>query len=186
MYAYGCFKVSRGFRFTAWPDDALLLVAENFISSMHLSSTITTDSAIAVDTDNARVSVDQMDDEDEDGEPAEIELSPLEKSLVDMVMFFKTSISEASDRFFMELGRMNYVTPTSYLEMLRSLKLLYGRKYNEITMKRDRYGVLQKIFAAMINDFTSLLDTRPVCKSWKALPVKWVICKRSCLIFNRF
>lgn len=39
----------------------------------------------------------------------------------------------------MELGRKNYVTPTSYLEMLRSYRLLFKRKYSEITDKRDRY-----------------------------------------------
>lgn len=39
----------------------------------------------------------------------------------------------------MELGRKNYVTPTSYLEMLRSYRLLFKRKYSEITEKRDRY-----------------------------------------------
>lgn len=173
-------------RFTTWPDDALLLVAENFISTMHLSAT-TTDSATALDSDAARLSVDQTDGEDEDGEPAEIELSPLEKSLVDMVMFFKTSISEASDRFFEELGRKNYVTPTSYLEMLRSLKLLYGRKYNEITLKRDRYEILTNGIRGPIgNGYNFLSGTRQDCKSWTTLPVKWVICKRNCLIFSRF
>lgn len=39
----------------------------------------------------------------------------------------------------MELGRKNYVTPTSYLELMRSYRLLYNKKYNEITQKRDRY-----------------------------------------------
>lgn len=44
---------------------------------------------------------------------------------------------------------MNYVTPTSYLEMLRSFNVLYQRKYTEITIQRDRYTTgLEKLDSA--------------------------------------
>lgn len=155
--------------FTTWPDDALIRVAETFISSMHLTVGTTTDSTndTAGDTDGPAVQGEPVDGtEEDDGELLEIKLSPLEQSLVEMVMFFKSTVTEASERFFNELGRKNYVTPTSYLEMLRSLKLLYNRKYNEITMKRDRYTTgLEKLenAAGQVGEMQKkLIDFQPV------------------------
>jgi dynein heavy chain len=67
-----------------------------------------------------------------------------------MVMTFNTSVADASERFFNEFGRKNYVTPTSYLEMLKSFKNLYKKTFQSITMQRDRYTTgLEKLeFAA--------------------------------------
>jgi dynein heavy chain len=77
-------------------------------------------------------------------------LSLLEQKLVEMVLVFKISVADASDRFYNEFGRKNYVTPTSYLEMLRSFKILYKKTFLNITMQRDRYTTgLEKLeFAA--------------------------------------
>ena len=53
-------------------------------------------------------------------------------------------------RFKSELGRHNYVTPTSYLELISSFKTLLGNKRNEVMKMKKRYEVgLEKLaFAA--------------------------------------
>lgn len=132
MNTHTNYLISSEFRFTTWPEDALLRVAENFIKSMQLSA----DPVEAPSVEEVKEPVDEVDGDDE--QVVETKLTALETNLVDMVMFFNTTIVDASARFFMELSRKNYVTPTSYLEMLRSFKILYTQKYNEITMKRDR------------------------------------------------
>jgi dynein heavy chain len=53
-------------------------------------------------------------------------------------------------RYYVELKRHNYVTPTSYLELISSFKKLYDMKVEKITVQRNRYEVgLEKLdFAA--------------------------------------
>ncbi|KAL1398756.1 hypothetical protein pipiens_008712 [Culex pipiens pipiens] len=128
--------------FTSWPDDALQKVAENFIRSMDLQQD-TPPSA-----DPSSTSVQQEEKEQSDKQTRK--LNRLEKKLVELVMVFNRGVVENSERFFLELGRKNYVTPTSYLEMLRSFNTLYRKKYSEIISQRDRYTVgLEKLdFAA--------------------------------------
>lgn len=81
-------------RFTAWPDDALLRVAENFILSMKLDAAPT---QATVENDMADGDADggQKDDDDEE---VEIRVSELEKQLIEMVMLFNTSVVDASSR----------------------------------------------------------------------------------------
>ena len=53
-------------------------------------------------------------------------------------------------RFMNVLGRYNYVTPTSYLELIFSIKALLGLKRGEVLKLKKRYEVgLEKLaFAA--------------------------------------
>jgi dynein heavy chain len=53
-------------------------------------------------------------------------------------------------RYYVELKRHNYVTPTSYLELISSFKKLYDMKVEKIKVQRNRYEVgLEKLdFAA--------------------------------------
>ena len=53
-------------------------------------------------------------------------------------------------RYVQELGRHNYVTPTSYLELISSFKSLIGSKRGLVTKMKKRYEVgLEKLaFAA--------------------------------------
>lgn len=53
-------------------------------------------------------------------------------------------------RFYEELRRHNYVTPTSYLELILTFQNLYHRKVEQITGQRIRYEIgLEKLdFAA--------------------------------------
>ncbi|VEL13791.1 unnamed protein product [Protopolystoma xenopodis] len=53
-------------------------------------------------------------------------------------------------KFLETLRRHNYVTPTSYLEMILTFKMLIARKRNELTTLRNRYltGLEKLEFAA--------------------------------------
>ncbi|XP_037908989.1 dynein heavy chain 3, axonemal [Hermetia illucens] len=112
--------------FTSWPNDALVRVAETFVYSMNLSGReeIKEDSALDA---NADVTSNKM------------VLTDLEQSLVEMVMHFHVTVQDASEKCYRELSRKNYVTPTSYLELMKCLKSSYKKKYDEITLMRDRY-----------------------------------------------
>ncbi|XP_055373574.1 dynein axonemal heavy chain 3 [Condylostylus longicornis] len=137
--------------FIAWPHDALVRVAEYFIGSMNLNkeeeeeeekeNPVIQDESAQVDDSKTTGTIENIQ---------EIILSDLEKALVESVIFFNVSITEASEKCFSELGRQNYVTPTSYLQMLLSFKSFYIKKYDEIVQLRDRYTIgLEKLdFAA--------------------------------------
>ncbi|XP_032591888.1 dynein axonemal heavy chain 7 [Drosophila grimshawi] len=79
------------------------------------------------------------------------QLTPLErKTAIDMCMEFHTSTQELSAKFFTRLHRYNYVTPTSYLELIQTFKALLSQKRNNITTNRNRYltGISQLDIAA--------------------------------------
>lgn len=42
-------------------------------------------------------------------------------------------------RFFSSLKRKIYVTPTSYLQLLKTFQVLYGKRVEQITLQRNRY-----------------------------------------------
>ncbi|XP_054256854.1 dynein axonemal heavy chain 3 [Macrosteles quadrilineatus] len=69
---------------------------------------------------------------------------------VSLCKTFHTSVEDASLRFYGELKRHNYVTPTSYLELILTFQNLYQRKVEQITSMRNRYevGLEQLGFAA--------------------------------------
>lgn len=70
--------------------------------------------------------------------------------VVEMCKTFQTSVRDMSQRYFSRLRRHNYVTPTSYLELILTFKTLLNAKRNEVDTARNRYIVgLQKLeFAA--------------------------------------
>ncbi|KAK7493483.1 hypothetical protein BaRGS_00015194 [Batillaria attramentaria] len=67
-----------------------------------------------------------------------------------MCKHFHESVRQMSERFFEILRRHNYVTPTSYLELILTFKSLLQRKRSDIMMMKNRYVVgLEKLqFAA--------------------------------------
>ncbi|XP_077977539.1 dynein axonemal heavy chain 12-like [Glandiceps talaboti] len=66
--------------------------------------------------------------------------------VVQICKHFHTSATDLSARFANELGRHNYVTPTSYLELIASFKTLLGRKRDETMKAKRRYEVgLEKL-----------------------------------------
>ncbi|XP_056593901.1 dynein axonemal heavy chain 3 isoform X3 [Triplophysa dalaica] len=70
--------------------------------------------------------------------------------VVDMCKTFQESVRELSERYYSQLCRHNYVTPTSYLELIQTYKTLLSSKRSEVNDLRSRYIVgLQKLdFAA--------------------------------------
>lgn len=70
--------------------------------------------------------------------------------VVEMCKTFQTSVQQMSESYFSRLRRHNYVTPTSYLELILTYKTLLNAKRNEVDTARNRYIVgLEKLdFAA--------------------------------------
>ena len=69
---------------------------------------------------------------------------------VSLCQHFHQSVCTLSDRYYAILRRQNYVTPTSYLELILTFKTLLGRRRQAIHSMRHRYVVgLEKLeFAA--------------------------------------
>lgn len=96
--------------FTAWPSDALVAVAEKFLSDVEMDS---------VD---------------------------VRKAIVDTCQYFHVSVMDHSERFLKQLRRQNYVTPTSYLELIIAFKSFLARRRESVQAARNRYVVgLDKI-----------------------------------------
>uniref|UniRef100_A0A2S2QIW0 Dynein heavy chain 3, axonemal n=1 Tax=Sipha flava TaxID=143950 RepID=A0A2S2QIW0_9HEMI len=71
-------------------------------------------------------------------------------SCVTICKEFHTTARDASIRFYKTLKRYNYVTPTSYLELIKIFKNLHKKKVDDITTLRNRYetGLKKLDFAA--------------------------------------
>ncbi|CAL8109272.1 unnamed protein product [Orchesella dallaii] len=69
---------------------------------------------------------------------------------VEMCQQFHSSVQNLSKEFYEKFGRKNYVTPTSYLELILTFKSLLGLKRDEIEAQRQRYltGLDKLQFAA--------------------------------------
>lgn len=74
----------------------------------------------------------------------------IRKASVILCKSFQESVSELSDRYYETLRRHNYVTPTSYLELIQTFKTLLHSKREEIMSLKNRYIIgLEKLeFAA--------------------------------------
>ncbi|CAG9464833.1 unnamed protein product [Pedinophyceae sp. YPF-701] len=65
----------------------------------------------------------------------------MKEHLPAICVLFHNSMHQMTERFLAEQRRYNYVTPTSYLELLASYKELLGRKQQEISTIKRRYEV---------------------------------------------
>lgn len=63
------------------------------------------------------------------------------KSVVELCKVFHSGMLGLSKKFFESFKRHNYVTPTSYLELIMTYKSLLGAKRTEINTMRSRYEV---------------------------------------------
>lgn len=68
-------------------------------------------------------------------------LTDIDKKTVMMFKVIHLSVEQASKTYYEALRRHNYVTPTSYLELINSFKKLMSEKVNEISMNRDRLQI---------------------------------------------
>ncbi|EFJ44216.1 dynein heavy chain 2 [Volvox carteri f. nagariensis] len=88
------------------------------------------------------------------------------RGVVDCCVGMHQSVEKKSKKFYDELRRYNYVTPTSYLELLTTFIKLLTEKRNEISEKRRRLEVgLQKLLntAAQVEVMQKeLQDLQPV------------------------
>jgi dynein heavy chain len=67
----------------------------------------------------------------------------------DMCMMFQEDVRRMAARFYMELQRHYYTTPTSYLELIGTYKTLLAQKRQEVQTLRRRYEVgLEKLLNA--------------------------------------
>ncbi|XP_076787402.1 dynein axonemal heavy chain 12 isoform X1 [Arvicanthis niloticus] len=79
-----------------------------------------------------------------------VELTEVERQeIVPICKHFHTSIMRLSERFLEELGRHNYVTATSYLELIGSFRQLLTKKRQAVMEAKQRYvnGLDQLAFA---------------------------------------
>ncbi|NXI39314.1 DYH7 protein, partial [Galbula dea] len=68
---------------------------------------------------------------------------------IDMCKSFHTSTVALSDLYHVELQRHNYVTPTSYLELISTFKSLLAKKRTKVIKMKRRYEVgLEKLDSA--------------------------------------
>lgn len=69
-----------------------------------------------------------------------LELSDKERPVcIDMCMEFHTGIQRLSDEYLIRLNRHNYVTPTSYLEMIKTFKDILEKKRVSTATAKTRY-----------------------------------------------
>jgi dynein heavy chain len=61
------------------------------------------------------------------------------ENLCELCVEIHKSVADASDRFFEELRRKNYTTPTSYLDLLKTYKEMLGQKRNIVPLEIAKY-----------------------------------------------
>jgi len=70
----------------------------------------------------------------------EIEMPQDERNAcIEMCQYFHTSTQDLTKEFFKQLGRYNYVTPTSYLELINTFKYLLNHRRQEVLHGKRRY-----------------------------------------------
>ena len=68
------------------------------------------------------------------------------KAVQDSCVLFHASVHKLSQKFYREMRRMNYVTPTSYLELLAFYKEVLSQRQGEVMLVKKRYEVgLEKL-----------------------------------------
>jgi dynein heavy chain len=63
----------------------------------------------------------------------------IQAKCVEMVQYFHMSTSEWATKFQEQLGRVYYVTPTSYIEMINQFSSLLGKKQTEVRNLYEKY-----------------------------------------------
>ena len=91
-------------------------------------------------------------------------MTDLERSAaIPLCKHFHQSTRELSEQFASELGRHNYVTPTSYLELISSFKSVLANKRGDVLKMKKRYEVgLEKLKFAASQVIKFFIDTSPV------------------------
>uniref|UniRef100_A0A8C9Y8Q9 Dynein axonemal heavy chain 12 n=1 Tax=Sander lucioperca TaxID=283035 RepID=A0A8C9Y8Q9_SANLU len=101
-----------------------------------------------------------------------LEMSENERQMViPICKTFHTSAKHLSQKFLSELGRHNYVTPTSYLELIAAFRLLLTQKRDTVMKAKQRYtNGLDKLAFAESQVYAmkkELVDLQPKLKQAK-------------------
>lgn len=122
--------------FTSWPTDALVAVAQKFLSELKFEAT------------------------------EELSDVQIKQQIVLSCQYFHSSIETLSDKYRDSFRRINYVTPTSYLELILAYKASLAACREKVMSAKRRYEVgLEKLeFAAsQVADMqVQLTDLQPV------------------------
>jgi len=91
----------------------------------------------------------------------------IRRRCIEMCQEFHMTTLKLSDRFLAELERHNYVTPTSYLEMINTFKTLLAKKREQVT-KVTRFSVqtttaITSLATRSYIDYTQSLVRVPCC-----------------------
>ncbi|KAJ0405408.1 hypothetical protein ATCC90586_009447 [Pythium insidiosum] len=96
----------------------------------------------------------------------EMDSAAVRSAIVDTCQYFHVSVMDHSARFLKQLRRQNYVTPTSYLELIIAFKTFLARRRESVQNARNRYLVgLDKLQFAEQNVSVmrkELTDLQPV------------------------
>mmetsp|Transcript_49834 Transcript_49834/g.161193 ORF Transcript_49834/g.161193 Transcript_49834/m.161193 type:complete len:2904 (-) Transcript_49834:280-8991(-) len=86
--------------------------------------------------------------------PKELQLELILSQLSQVSAVIHRSSGSAADEFFEKLRRRTYMTPTSYLELIRLFTDLLGFKKGDLTMKLSRY----KVGAQRLDETSHVVD----------------------------
>ncbi|KAF0700736.1 Aste57867_8791 [Aphanomyces stellatus] len=96
----------------------------------------------------------------------EMESEAIRRGIVDTCQYFHVQVEELSSLFFRSLRRQNYVTPTSYLELIVAFKSFLNQRRDSVMKAKLRYQVgLEKIQFAEANVSVmrkELVDMQPI------------------------
>ena len=73
----------------------------------------------------------------------------VQNAVVETCVDMQERVTLMTDKYLNELRRHYYVTPTSYLELIKTFKSLIGKKRKDVAGRRDRYQ----------NGLTKILET---------------------------
>lgn len=120
--------------YTPWPADALSAVARKFLSPV-AASTVSSTATVG----------DSVQPPPADGtEATAVSNASMEKMitlLADSCRSIHADAADLSARFRREAGRITYVTPTSYLELLTMFTTLLVQRKGGVAKQQKRYAV---------------------------------------------
>ena len=61
--------------------------------------------------------------------------------MIDSCVFIHQSVANSSKLFLQQMARHNYVTPTSYLELMKIFSKMIGFKISELKTNKDRMKI---------------------------------------------
>ena len=82
----------------------------------------------------------------------------MKSKISEMCVVIHTSVATVADRFYDELRRRYYTTPTSYLELINLYTAMLGKKRQDLMLQRDRYASGMK----KLNETDTLIGTMEV------------------------